>query len=59
MKTDDKIINQHYIRWVKKFGECMEVCTKSDGCRAGQDTHRVSKLYSPESYDKLKRLFES
>ena len=33
IKTDDnKIINEKCIRWVKKMGDCLEVCTKMDGC---------------------------
>ena len=58
MKTDDKVINEEYIRWVKKIHECMEVCTKSDGCRVGRDTHTICKHNSPQSYAKLNRLFE-
>jgi hypothetical protein len=36
LKTDDnKIINQADIKWVKKMDECLEVCTKYDGCTIG------------------------
>ena len=58
IKTDEKLINMQYIRWVKRFTECMEVCTKSDGCRLFQDTHRVCKETSPISYNRLEHLFD-
>jgi hypothetical protein len=33
IKTDDnKVINKACIKWVKKMNECLEVCTKSNGC---------------------------
>jgi hypothetical protein len=58
IKTDDKMINVEYIRWVKRFTDCMEVCQKSDGCVLFKDTHRVCKETSPTSYAKLNHLFE-
>jgi hypothetical protein len=58
IKTDDKMINAQYIRWVKKFTECMEVCTKANGCELFKDTHRVCKETSPISYNKLSHLFD-
>lgn len=58
IKTDEKTINMQYIRWVKKFTDCMEVCTKSDGCVLFKDTHRVCKETSPHSYNRLNQLFE-
>jgi hypothetical protein len=58
-KTDDnKVINEKHIRWIKKINNCIEVCTKSIGCDVGKDTHRICKLYTPDSYDKLNSLFE-
>ena len=59
LKTDDnKIINEKCIRWVKKMGDCLEVCTKSNGCNAtGKTTHRICKLNNPYSYDKLNNFF--
>jgi len=54
IKTDDSmIVNEASIRWVQKMDECLEICTKSDGCKAGVNTHRVCKLYNPNSYSKL------
>ena len=62
LKTDDnKIINERQIRWVKKMGDCLEVCTRSVGCSpdtyAG-NTHKICKLNSPYSYNKLIHHFE-
>jgi len=59
IKTDDnKVINERHIRWIKKINECLEICTKSDGCIAGKTTNRICKLYTPDSYNKLNELFE-
>jgi ribulose 1,5-bisphosphate carboxylase large subunit-like protein len=57
IKTDEKVINMHYIRWIKKFTDCMEVCTKSDGCELFKHTHRVCKETSPAAYHKLNHAF--
>ena len=59
IKTDDnKIINEKYIRWVKKMNECLEICVKSSGCNEKNDTHRICKLNSLESYNKFNKYFE-
>jgi hypothetical protein len=60
IKTDDnKIINEKYIRWVQKMGDCLEVCAKSTGCDIKhRDTHRICKLNNPDSYNKLNKYFE-
>ena len=60
LKTDDnKVINEKYIRWVKKMNDCLEVCTKSNGCSIDDGgTHRICKLNSPYSYNKLNDLFK-
>ena len=60
LKTDDnKLINEKCITWVKKMNECLEVCTKSTGCVGNKwgDTHKICKLTSPDSYQKLNDLF--
>ena len=58
LKTDDnKIINEKCIRWVKKMNECLEVCTKVDGCREGVNTHKICKMNNLHSYEKLNRFF--
>ena len=61
IKTDNNtVINEKTIRWIHKMGDCLEVCSKQPGCsldkRSG-DTHRICKLNSPESYNKLNVLF--
>jgi len=58
LKTDDnKIINEKYIRWVRKISECLEVCTKSIGCGGIGDIHKICKLNNLDSYDKLNKHF--
>jgi hypothetical protein len=59
LKTDDnKILNVKHIRWVKKMDDCLEICTKSDGCAVGKNTHRICKLNNVDSYNKLNKYFE-
>jgi len=58
IKTDgNKIINEKYIRWVKKIDECLEVCTKSIGCGGSGDTHKICKINNLDSYNKLNKHF--
>ena len=58
LKTDDKIINIKCIRWVKKMNECLEICTKYNGCyNNGEDTHKLCKSVNPDSYKKLEKFF--
>jgi hypothetical protein len=61
IKADDnKIINERFIRWIRKIDECLEVCTKSDGCSYGGTsgtTHKICKLNNPTSYEKLNSEF--
>lgn len=35
-----------------KMNDCLEVCTKSNGCNIDGGTHRICKLNSPYSYNK-------
>ena len=59
IKADDnKVINEKNIKWIKKMGDCLEVCTKSNGCVIKQDTHTICKFHTPDSYNKLNCLFE-
>ena len=59
IKADnDKIINADAISWIKKVGECLEVCSKKTGCELGKDTHKICKFNTPDSYNKLNILFE-
>ena len=57
IQTDHSmILNEACIRWVRKLGDCLEVCTKIDGCNS-TNTHQVCKLNSPDSYNKLNSHF--
>jgi len=60
LKTDDnRVINEKYIIWVKKFRECLTVCTKSTGCNVqNKDTHTICKLNNLDSYNKLNDHFQ-
>ena len=59
IKADDnKIINEKCIRWVKKMGDCLEVCTISIGCNISNGkTHKICKLNNLDSYNKLIKHF--
>ena len=62
IKADgNRIINEKYIRWVKKMDECLAVCAKFEGCdiEYGYDTHKICKINNPDSYNKLNKYFES
>ena len=59
IKTDaNKVINEKCIRWIQKMGDCLEVCTKIDGCVVKRDTHTICKIYNLDSYNKLNAHFE-
>lgn len=40
------------------MSECLEVCTKSNGCNTGSDTHKICKVYNLDSYNILNKHFE-
>jgi hypothetical protein len=59
IKIDDNtIINEKGILWIKKMENCLEVCTKTTGCKLGFDTHKICKFDTPDSYNNLNVLFE-
>lgn len=59
IKTDDQIIiNERFIRWVKKMDDCLEVCTKSNGCAIKFNTHTICKVNNPDDYHKLNKFFK-
>jgi hypothetical protein len=59
LKTDNNsLINEKFIRWMKKMNECLEVCVKSDGCLVGNGTHKICKINSPDSYNRLNQHYE-
>ena len=59
IRTDNnKIINEQYIRWVQKTGDCLDVCIKMAGCNVqNNDTHKICKLNNIDSYNKLNKFF--
>ena len=58
IKTDNnRIVNEKCIRWVQKMNECLEICTKQNGCAIGSETHKVCKINSPETYEKINKHF--
>ena len=58
LKTDrNVIIRERSIIWAKQMNECLEVCVKSDGCTSGINTHKICKINSPASYDRLIKYF--
>jgi hypothetical protein len=60
LKTDDnKLINEIHITWVKKMKDCLHVCTKTTGCVMTIDTHKICKVNTPQSYEKLNIYFET
>jgi len=41
------------------MSDCLEVCMKSTGCNIEyKDTHKICKLNSLDSYNKLNKHFE-
>ena len=60
IKADNNIVvNEKYIRWIKKIDECMNICSRMNGCDVTDGSLRVCKLYNPTSYNKLNTLFQS
>ena len=53
----DQILNLNSIKWVKRINECMEICTKGNGCYIG-DTHKLCKVKNSESYELINKHFE-
>ena len=60
IKVDNNVIlNIHCIRWVKKMEECLQLCSKPNGCaHNSMETHTVCKITNPVSYNRLHRFFE-
>jgi len=60
IKADgNKIINEKYIKWITKIDDCLELCTRSVGCGTNDGTtHKICKINSLDSYNKLKKFFE-
>jgi hypothetical protein len=59
IKADDNtLINEKAIVWIKKMDDCLEVCSKINGCQIQHTTHKICKFNTPDSYNKLNGLFE-
>lgn len=54
---ENKIINMACVKWVKKMDECMEICTKGNGCYVG-DTHQLCKKTNAKSYNQMDKYFK-
>lgn len=59
IKVDNNIIlNINCIRWVKKMDECLQICSKSNGCYGEKDTHQICKINNLVSYNRINKFFE-
>ena len=59
IKADDNtVINEKAIVWIKKMDDCLEVCSKINGCKLEQNTHKICKFNTPDSYSRLNNLFQ-
>jgi hypothetical protein len=59
IKADDNtLINAKAIVWIKKMDDCLEVCSKINGCQLELNTHKICKFNTPDSYNRLNVLFE-
>jgi hypothetical protein len=61
IKVDDnKLINEKAIKWIKKIDDCLEICTRSIGCDTNtyKNSHKLCKIYNPDSYKKMNKYFE-
>ena len=58
IKADDnKAINLQSVLWIKKMGDCLELCSKQNGCLGEKDTHKICKFNTEDSFNKLQILF--
>ena len=59
IKVDNNIIlSMACIRWVKKMDECLQICSKMNGCYGNKDTHQICKINNADSYRHLNQYFE-
>ena len=59
IKADNNtLISAKAIVWIKKIDDCLEVCSKINGCQLEQNTHKICKFNTPDSYNRLNVLFE-
>lgn len=57
--TNDKLINQQSITWIRRIEECMYICTRTDGCDLEKTSHKICKFDNPSGYNRVNRLFSS
>lgn len=57
--SNDKLINQNAITWIRRIEECMYICTRSDGCDLVKSTHKICKFDNPTGYNRVDNLFSS
>ena len=55
--NENKLVNIKKICWIKKYKECMYVCTKSNGCSIF-NSHEICKKNNMDSYFKLDKYFD-
>lgn len=60
IKADNnRILNEIHIKWVQKMSDCLEVCTRSNGCSIENGgTHKICKVNNYDSFMKLNKHFE-
>ena len=52
------MINENCIRWVKKLGDCLEVCAVPNRCNLKYNLLSICKADNLDSYNKLNKHFE-
>ena len=57
MVDNNTVINVKQIRWIKKYKECLYVCTRSQGCSI-LTAHEICKKKNMEGYMKLNTFFD-
>jgi hypothetical protein len=57
IQADNTMINTKNIHWIRRINDCLEICTRTDGCILGRQTHRLCKNNKDE-FDKLNKLFK-
>jgi hypothetical protein len=57
--NDNTIINENYIQWMKKIGDCIYMCNKVYGCDEATlyGAHRICKTENLKTYSKIEKYF--
>ncbi len=60
IRTDNgTLIHERAILWMRRVEECIHLCSRTVGCSEHPvqgNTHRICKDFSPETYNRLKRI---